>query len=52
MTDPAGAVPLGPLLENGLLTLPPPTFHATGKSGTTYTIAVDWDGTHAVTITR
>jgi hypothetical protein len=43
MIDPAGAVGLSPILENGLLTPPPATFHATGKSGTAYTITVDWD---------
>ncbi len=42
--------PARPLLENGLLTPPPATFHATGRSGTAYTISVDWTGTHAVTI--
>lgn len=51
MTEPTGAIALGPLLENGLVTPPPATFHATGKSGVAYTITIDWAGTHAVTIT-
>lgn len=51
MTEPTGAIGLSPLLENGLVTPPPATFHATGRSGTRYTITVDWTGSHAVTIT-
>jgi len=51
MIEPTGAIALSPLLENGLVTPPPATFHATGKSGTVYTITFDWTGTHAVTIT-
>jgi hypothetical protein len=51
MTDPAGSIPLSPLLENGLLTPPPATLHATGKSGATYAIAFDWTA-HTVAITR
>jgi len=52
MTEPTGAIALGPLLENGLVTPPPATFHATGKSGTAYTITVDWAGAHTVTIAQ
>ena len=51
MVEPTGAIGLSPLLENGLVTPPASTFHATGKSGTPYTITIDWTGTHAVTIT-
>lgn len=51
MLEPSGSIGLSPLLENGLLTPPPTTFRATGKSGTAYTITVDWTGTHATTIT-
>ena len=52
MIDPAGAIGLSPILENGLLTPPPATFHATGKSGTAYTITVDWNDTHSVVISH
>jgi hypothetical protein len=52
MVEPAGSIPLSPLLENGLLTPPPATFHATGKSGTTYTISVDWNGSRTVAISQ
>ena len=51
MTEPTGAIALSPLLENGLVTPPAATFHMTGKSGTAYTITIDWNGSHAVTIT-
>jgi hypothetical protein len=51
MIEPTGAIALSPLLENGLVTPPPSTFHATGKSGSVYTITFDWTSTHAVTIT-
>jgi hypothetical protein len=51
MVAPTGAIGLSPLLENGLVTPPPATFHAIGRSGTSYTIAIDWTDTHAVTIT-
>lgn len=51
MVEPTGMIGLSPLLEVGFLTPPPATFHATGKSGTAYTISVDWEGSHAATIT-
>lgn len=44
MVEPTGAIALSPLLENGFVTPPPATFHATGKSGTAYTITFDWMG--------
>jgi hypothetical protein len=50
MVEPAGAIALSPLLENGFVTPPPSTFHATGKSGTAYTITFDWTAP-SVTIT-
>lgn len=43
MVEPTGAIALSPLLENGLVTPPPSTFHAVGKSGTAYTISFDWN---------
>ena len=52
MIDPAGAIGLSPILENGLVTPPPATFHATGKSGVAYTITVDWNDTHTVSISH
>jgi len=51
MDVPTDIIVAGPLLENGIATPPPATFHATGKSGTTYTIEVDWLGARTVTIT-
>ncbi len=51
MTSPAtGGIGLSPIIENGLVTPPPSTFHATGRSGTTYTITFEWDDPHGVTV--
>ena len=49
MVEPTGAIAFSPLLENGLVTPPPSIFHATGKSGTTYTITFDWTAGHVET---
>ncbi|MCX5747662.1 MAG: alpha-galactosidase [Proteobacteria bacterium] len=51
MVAPTNAIGFSPLLENGLVTPPPATFHAVGKSGVAYTITFDWDAP-AVTIAR
>ena len=52
MDAPTDIIATSPLLENGIVTPPPPTFHATGKSGKVYTITVDWLGARTVTITQ
>jgi len=56
MVAPADGIGRSPLLEGllfagGLSTPPPATFHATGGSGTRYTITFDWLAAHTVTIT-
>ena len=50
MALPTDIIATSPILENGIVTPPPATFHATGKSGTAYTITVDWLGARTVTI--
>lgn len=52
MDSPTDIIATSPLLENGIVTPPPPTFHATGKSGTAYTITVDWLGARTVIISQ
>ena len=42
MGDPTSAIALSPLIEFELVTPPPATWHAVGKSGTAYTITFDW----------
>ena len=50
MVEPTGTIALSPLLEPGFVTPPPAVFHATGKSGATYTLTFDWNDTHTVTV--
>jgi len=52
MALPTDIIAPHPLLENVIATPPPATFHATGKSGTAYTITVDWLGARTVTISH